>query len=463
MAMPSRPKARLLFSLIRGAALSTLLPSAGLQGSEWVPSRSAHVQIGSEVRIQAESPIAPATPPDEASAPTNRQPFLSVAECIQIALERQPAVAAARSDLGHGGSPKNGKGCEGDQKSKGGGILKGLAIRRQQATLGSAAATAALDVAERETVYAVTRTYFTAVYAREQRDVVERVVKQLSDSLGLAERFLGKPDAPRDLNKNAVGRNAVFLRLAQARLVDAEQGMLRAKAALREAMGVGPDFCFEIPLQALPEPDVKACKEEIVALAISRRGEMAQAAIGEQVCGLEVQAQEHGHGIKKLTFAAAADLHSHPVPAGVADGEYRPGALGLEMPVYLIGARAARVERAEALRERAHSVVDKTRGLITLEAEDMFLRWEGAARKLPGSRTAARQAREVAEATLKDFLGSQKVDYKEVLESAVIAAQAGAEFNEVRLQLLLTLAGLERVTAGGFRAGLECFPEPKQP
>lgn len=453
--------------------LFRLVAAAGVCGSVPALARSADEWVRSDVP-RADRPVGDSRQPSNLTAapskaeplpPAAAGPVLTLAECIQIALQRQPTVAAARADVVQGSSGSNrSTGCDDcGQKSMADRVLKGLAIRRQQASLGSAASVAALDVAERETVYAVTRTYFTVVFAREQREVVQAVVTKLSDSLALAERFVGKPDAPRDLNENAVGRNRVFLELARARLVDAEQGTQRAKAALREAMGVEPDFCFDVATRRLPVPDAKACKEEIVALALARRGEMTQAVIGEQVTELEVEAQARSIGLKKLTFAAAADLHARPLPAGVADGEYRPGALGLEMPVFLVGPRSARVERAEALRDRSQAVVGKTRGLIALEAEDMFLRWQGAARKLSGSRVAARRAAEVAESTSRDFLGGQRVDYREVLESAVIAAQAGAEYNEVRFQHLLTLAGLERVTAGGFRAGLECLGNDGQP
>jgi outer membrane protein TolC len=326
-------------------------------------------------------------------------------------------------------------------------------MRKEQAALGDGAAAAAVDLAEREAIYAVTRTYFTILFARDQLQVTNKVVQTLDDARENAERLLGKPGAPKELNQNMVDKNKVFLQLAESHRIDAEQGIQRAMAALREAMGVSAEFPMAVPTDALPEPRLKISKEDILASAISRRAEMNQAVIGAEVTALEKDIQRKSCGFKRLTFAAAVDLHAHPIPEGMADGEYRPGALGLEMPVYMIGSKSARVEHMEALTARADAVVDKTRNLITLEAEDAYLRWEGSARKLTKSREAADKADKVSDDTLNDFKANTNVSYRDVLESAVIAAQARAQYNEIRFNHVLALAALERIAAGGFSAG----------
>jgi outer membrane protein TolC len=102
--------------------------------------------------------------------------------------------------------------------------------------------------------------------------------------------------------------------------------------------------------------------------------------------------------------------------------------------------------------------VDKTRNLITLEAEDAYLKWEESARKLPKTREAATVSEKLAADTLRDFKGGQAVPYKDVLEAVVLAAQARAQYNEARYRHVLALADLERITAGGFSAGLAGAP-----
>src|SRR5205085_1432778 len=97
------------------------------------------------------------------------------------------------------------------------------------------------------------------------------------------------------------------------------------------------------------------------------------------------------------TFAAAADIHARQVPQEVRNNEYRPGAVPPEMPTLLAGSRDERVQRAEDLRVRATAVLEVTRNLIVLEAEDAFLRWEEASRQVPQARQAATTADKVAE------------------------------------------------------------------
>ena len=52
---------------------------------------------------------------------------------------------------------------------------------------------------------------------------------------------------------------------------------------------------------------------------------------------LEIQAQGNSHKLKKETFAAVVDLHARQIPQGTTNGEYRPGALGLEVPTTMAG------------------------------------------------------------------------------------------------------------------------------
>ena len=100
----------------------------------------------------------------------------------------------------------------------------------------------------------------------------------------------------------------------------------------------------------------------------------------------------------KQTFASVADVHVRPIPQGISNTEYRPGAIGLEMPATLVGKRAG-PGAAGGGSGRAAAVVDKTRNLITLEVEDGYLKWEDAVLKLRalaqthGVRAESRQKR----------------------------------------------------------------------
>jgi outer membrane protein TolC len=189
-------------------------------------------------------------------------------------------------------------------------------------------------------------------------------------------------------------------------------------------------------------------------MALGQRGELVRASTAAEVVELEVKAQGKTCLPTSRTFAAVVDIHAVPVPQGQANGEYRPGATSLEMPVQFAGPRSSRIERARDLSARAAAVADKARNLIALDAEDAYRKWEEAAHKVPQSRDAAEAGARLSKNTREDFTGAQKVRIEDILTNEVLAAQAQAGYNEALYNLLIGLAGLERVTAGGFDAGL---------
>src|SRR5262249_9168988 len=103
---------------------------------------------------------------------------------------------------------------------------------------------------------------------------------------------------------------------------------------------------------------------------------------------------------------------------------------------------------------RAQAVVDVTRNLILLEAEDAFVRWEETSLQLAGAKEAAETAAKLAEDLSKDYTAGFKVRVEEVVNAYALLAQARSQYNELLYRHILALADLERVTAGGFHAGL---------
>jgi outer membrane protein TolC len=405
---------------------------------------------GTTPALAAGSGFAQESPRGEAAAPAGYS--LSLTEAINLALQRQPAVAAQRAGLA---SAQNASQAVESIRIPTL-IARELPVRRQQAALGVTVAAAGLEQAEHDTVYAVTRTYYTAVYAREQERVARETVERLRATLESAERMVKA--GSKDVTTVNVDTLTVYQNLAEVRRVQAAEGVGRALAALREAIGLGPDCCVDVPSGALPELNPQICREEIIALALARRGELVQSNLLAEITHLEVEAQGTSCRPKKETFAAAGDIHSRQVPQGVADGEYRPGAVPPEMPVMLAGSRANRMERARSLSARAAAVADKTRNLIALEAEDAYLRWQEASRKLPSTKLAATRGDTLAENLRRDFTAEQKVKVEDVISNQVLAAQARAQHNEALYQQILALAALERITAGGFCAGLTQAP-----
>jgi outer membrane protein TolC len=391
---------------------------------------------------------------EELGAPTSSQLThpLNLAECLQLAMEKQPALAAHRASLAgaiHGSQTA-------DDVRIPTFIAKEVPVRRKQAALGVQIMSAGLSQAELEARYAVTRTYFTVLYAREQERVAREIAFQLKATRDGAQ---GQVDqGSREIDRIQVEKLTVFWHMAETRLIQASQGVKRATGALREAIGIGPDCPLEVFGDKLPETNFQLNKDEIVRLALAKRGELTQAATAAEVTALEIDAQGTSHTLKKMTFAAMSDLHAREVPQGISNGEYRPGAVGLEMPPYLAGPRSARMEHARILNDRAGAVVEKARNLIALEAEDAFLRWQEATLKLVPAKDAAVRGAKLAQDMAKAFPPMGKTKVEDFLMMQVASAQARAQYNEVLFQQILTLAGLERITGGGFCAGFTDLP-----
>src|SRR5205807_9996312 len=124
---------------------------------------------------------------------------------------------------------------------------------------------------------AVTRTYFTVVYARHQERVARSVVDRLSAIQKAAQEAVNAGAA--NATTADVQRTTVYRGLAETRRIQATQGAQRALVSLREAIGLGPDVRLEVPAGSLPEPEVQPGRDEVVAWALERRGELVRANI----------------------------------------------------------------------------------------------------------------------------------------------------------------------------------------
>ncbi|MCI0455897.1 MAG: TolC family protein [Gemmataceae bacterium] len=409
----SRHAVRLLLSFI--VCLGVVVPMARAQNE--VPEPAAHPQP---------------------------QP-LTLDDCVRIGLARQPTLNAARATLAAAETQRQAL----QNLHLASLVSRELPIRRQQATLGVTIASAGVQQAEWETVYAVTRNYFSVAYARAQESLVTRVLEKLKTNLEFASALLKVKGAK--INKIAVDKLDIQIQLYQVRQREAQRGVELARAALREAMGLAPDCPLELIVLPLSEPTDGALDlHALVQAALTRRGELVQATTAARVTELEVEAQDtNKFALTFRTFAAVSDIHSREIPQGHTNREYRPGAIGLEMPTTLAGRRSDRVQRARDLSARAASVVEKTTNLIALETEAEFLKWKEAVQNARSLKRTATQAEEVAD--LSDRQANLRNEYSEdVLRARTLHEQVQSQYNQALYLHALALAGLERVTAGGF-------------
>ncbi len=387
-----------------------------------------------------------------------------LAEWRRMAVEKQPALSAYRASAAAAEEKLNAL----ENLCLAGLLRRDLATRRLQAEQGIVAAHAQLDKAEWDTLYSVTRTYLSVIYARQQLAIADEAldkrptaVKSLYFLRDLAEK-VRKDKARRDVKQYNVDAIDSLIELTVGRRQEALQGVERAKAALREAVGLEYDCPLVVDgLTELPDLTATIDRDTVVRLAQERRGEMKQAAAGLEVTSLEVTAQKKSFMPRAQTFAAGSDLHAEPVPQGFANGEYRPGAITVEMPGQLFGRRHDRIDQAEALQGRAASVLDKTRHLITLEAEDAYYRWVETSTQVAQYRKAAEKAAAAADQLADPDKGGfnpgdkegGRPTFDELVEARVRAVQYRLLANQARFNALLALAALERVTAGGINPG----------
>lgn len=393
----------------------------------------------------------------------------------QIALERQPTVIAGRTSL-----------CLAQTKiesiHKIGGIAslirKDLDIRKEQSHYGVLAAQAQLSVAAWETLYGVTRNYWSAVFAQEQLNLADEALDPRREGSlpwlrKLVEDFY-EESGRKDLRQWSATTIDVTIESIRAKKIEAEVGLKRAMAAMREAMGVECDFPIHIPQDAkLPWIEVPVCLSEALDHAQNRRGEITQAAVFKEVTELEAKAQgkTHAWSLTAETFASGSDIHVQSVPMQLANGDYRPGGLGPDMPAKLAGPRADRVAQVNLYAERACSVVEKTRKLLALQTEDAVWKYEKATREVTANRKALQVSNELRDKIADEFkpvapLGSRP-NLDDLLGAGLKAAQFRLAVNMARYERLLALTLLERATAGGIDPGFDKplpldFPLPNE-
>lgn len=397
------------------------------------------------------------------AAAANPQP-LTIETCKQIALGNQPTIAATQAALQ--AALDRVRALEALRVPTC--LARDLPLRRKQAPLGVTIAQAAIVQAEAETVHGVHAAYLGALYAAQQvrlaNDPDSGIRRRLKDLQTLVDDLVRRRlrrDVTLPEHRNLVRS---FLETLDGRVAEAEQGELRALAALREAMGVGPDFVVVLPANRdLPCPRVAVPSlPELIALALARRGEMIQAATFAEVVCLEVDAQAKSCKPSMRTFASSSDIHAKPIPSADLGGvNFRPAIVGPDMPAYLNGSREARVRQAHDYWDRARALAAKTRNLISLEVEDLYRQWLNKAEKDAQLEKAYYDALAFSDKIKVSFNPQEDRSYPnvdEVINAGLITTRLQLEWKEAHYQALLALAALDRATACGLALDFDAAP-----
>jgi outer membrane protein TolC len=408
--------------------------------------------------------------------PTDRQDAgpaapLTLRMCREIALGNQPSIAAAQASLAAASDRANAL-----EHLRGlASLAREMPVRRKQAALGITIARGGVAQAEAETMFGVTFSYLSAVFARQQMDIADQIRGNLNDLQELVNDALkpvpGKklPTHPTVIAKEH--RNVVnsYLATLQGRREQAEQGEQRALAALREAMGVGCEYPLPPLPRVLPCPQLELNKQELIALALARRGEIVQTANAVDVYCLEIEAQGLSCRSVSRTFAAGSDIHSHPVPAGSYGQTYRPGALAPEMPPTLVGSKADRQKVTRDYLQRAQALDAKTRQLIALQVEDAYLRWREKTAEADHLEKAYREHWQFSHHLHEEtkYASDQEKQRQptpaypnmdDLLHANLVTTRLLLDWKDAHYKALLALAALEHATGGGFAVDFDAAP-----
>lgn len=406
--------------------------------------------------ISAQDKAAPPAPLQSAPAKTGL--VITLDDALNLAQDKQPAIRAAQLSYQSSISAK----------SVADSFLVGLVpegrIRRQQAASGLGAAAANVQQVEMETKNAINRTYISVIFAREQLKLAKDAVETLQATFKVAKQLLDSGES-KNVTQDDLDKLDIYVKLAEAKVGEASVGIIRAKAALREAIGLEFNTEFEVAEDKLTRfydiaqdftksKSVKLCCNKSAEMAVRFRPELAQASILSDVTCLEVQAQKANmlHFYAR-TFAASTDIHAKVLPSQLINGDYRPGPVGPEMPTFLIGTSTKRTERANILFQRSLSVVDKARGLVALEAEEGCAKFNRASDQIELQRIAVAKSSKLYKSAEKFFRQDQlKTDA--LLTAYALDVKNKSDLNEAYYTFGMTLAFLQRATAGHL---WECF------
>lgn len=384
--------------------------------------------------------------------------LLTLDDAIAMSMEKQPSIRAAR--LSYESSISAKKVTDTPLIN----LIPEGKIRKQQANAGLNAAAANMQQVEMETKNAVNRTYLSYIFAKEQLQLAKDAVETLKATYKVAEQLLASGES-KNVTKDDLDKLDIYVKLAESKVGEASVGMARAKAALREAVGLEYNTKFEIDNGKLTRffdtaqeytnsKRVRLCCDTAAEMAVRYRPELAQASVLADVTCLEAQAQSRVYlHFYSRTFAASTDLHSKVLPATVNNGEYKPGPVGPEMPAFLNGSHSQRTERAGILYARSLAVSDKVRGLVALEAEEGCARLNRASESIELQRQALVKSTSLYKNAEKFFRQDQlKTDA--LLTAYGLDVKNKSDLNEAYYQFGLTLAYLQRATAGHL---WECF------
>ena len=211
-------------SLVIGATVSARQPGAP-------PVVSPH-SVKGQNPLPMPAPLQPNGKEAKNGDPVDRYPEtgpeLSLGECIAIALERQPSLRAVKDSAAATEAGYRALTNFGTAETL---FSPDLDIRKQQAKRGLMATSAEYQKLHNEVVQDVTRLYYTAVYAKQQLQLADRIVVRLDLLVAIGEDVLKNTPA-----NQLEGFNLLKLLMMKNGLVEAQKLQVSARVGRQKAL-----------------------------------------------------------------------------------------------------------------------------------------------------------------------------------------------------------------------------------
>ena len=224
-----------------------LLIAASLLASQGLKVSAQQITLVRSTALEAPPMSKGAQPPGP----------LSLDACLDLGQQHQPALDAARASLAATEAGKRGI----DRLLIPRLFKPELSVRRQQACQGLSIAVARpCRRRKRKPATPSARNFFTVQYIRSQCLVVDDVLRNLDTGYKRAEKLFKSGDPDVKITQIDLDAIKVQIGLVKSKKSQVENGMLKALAALREAIGLKYDYPLDIA--AVPLPGAGLQREE---------------------------------------------------------------------------------------------------------------------------------------------------------------------------------------------------------
>ena len=307
----------------------------------------------------------------------------------------------------------------------------------RQAEAQAEAARLGLEATRAEVAFAAVQAFMNVVAGEQVVALREQAVAQARTQLQAAEaNFRAGRVARAD-----VVRAEAALAAAEVDLLDARGQLETRRTALRTALALEPGTPVAVTAPAAP-PAVDVPEPAAVERALARP-EVGRAAA-------EVRAAEAALAVAMFQGGVTATLDGRYVLVGTGTGATAGGTwsigVGLVLPVYDAGRRAAQVEQARAALDTARARLEALRAQVRQEAVATRNQALTAAAKVEAARRSAEAAREalrVAEGRYAAGVGT----LPEVTTARTDLAAAETALAQAMADRWTTLAAFRRATA----------------